>query len=106
HHYASAPLAVSPFAVTLVAVVGLLAGNAHDGPWFYAVVIAVALSVGSIIFMMWLIPQLLMRAGTGCTPRRARSLALYLPLHWAIMMILAVLIFCVFIVPPAWYFSD
>lgn len=105
HHYASAPLAMSPYAMLLVCVVALYAGDADHGPRFYAVVFTSVVCVATLIISMWRTPQLLMRAGIGCSPQRARSLGLYLPIHWCIMMVLSGLVFCLFIIPPMWYFS-
>jgi hypothetical protein len=106
HHYASAPLAITPYAIVLVTLVGLFAGDADHGWRFYLVLATIAISTITLVLALWRIPQLLLRAGANCSPRQSRALALYLPVHWTIIMVLSGLIFCLFIIPPMWYFSD
>jgi hypothetical protein len=94
HHYASAPLALTP----LVAVmwVGAVVVNrfAPDGPApvFAGVTAVVVLAFG---FKIWTVPLHLMWSATRCRVARVMGLAVYLPLHWLLMAFMAGLGFAV-----------
>lgn len=105
-HYACAPLAVAPLGL-IAAAVALVAANVNQLDLIALIAFSLTfLCCAVLIVLMWRIPLILMRTATGCTRRRCWSLALYLPLHWAIMLLFSGLVFCMFIVPMAWYFTD
>jgi hypothetical protein len=91
HHYASAPLSLMVVFAPLAAAATLCAKQFGvrdvDG------VGALALGAGliAIAATLMVIPLMLMRAVTRCGPKRLLALALYLPVHWAIMLAMTVL---------------
>lgn len=91
HHYACAPLALMPIPAILIAVGLLVMGNAafdpRGGPTAATVLIVLALLL-PIALAAWVIPLVLMRTATGCGAGRVLLLAVYLPLHWAMMAFL------------------
>jgi hypothetical protein len=93
HHYASAPLALAPYAMLLIAVVALPGGSHPQGIGAIVLACVAVFCVTALVLMLWQIPQLLMRAGAPCSGRRKLALAVYLPFHWLLMLILSIAIF-------------
>jgi hypothetical protein len=95
HHYASAPLAL---AAMLILPAGLSAGLNQIAPdTIFAIAAAALLILCAVVIvaLLWWIPLRLMKTATGCGPRRVLMLALYLPLHWFVMLTLCTLLFVV-----------
>ncbi len=93
HHYAIAPVGLVPPALLICAVVGLAS------VWFYDLRTAIhnfafsgICGLAIIIVAQWLLAPILMRGATNCSFWRQLLLAIYLPFHWALVAILAILV--------------
>jgi hypothetical protein len=87
HQYASAPLSLLPAMLLPLAIflawTDWIVGS--DWPIIIAGWLAVALG-GGILLLLWIIPLRFMKTATGCGWRRVILLALYLPIHWTLML--------------------
>lgn len=89
HHYAAAPLALTPVVGLLSVIVPLLAWMMSGPPeLFYMAAVAAAGVLVAWGALSWATPLVLMRRATGCGPGRVLALALYLPVHCLIMAVL------------------
>jgi hypothetical protein len=100
HHYACAPLAMAP----LVLLGGLVVWGIlfFTGPPMEAVGFASeAVGFGILLLMLplWWIPVRLMRGATGCSIGRQLLLGLYLPFHWALVTLGAMVLAGVLMMP-------
>jgi hypothetical protein len=70
-------------AVAFLIYQGLVASANIDG------VLEALVKVSIFILAAWLltVALIMMRASTGASPRRLALMALYLPLHWAMMVV-------------------
>jgi hypothetical protein len=105
HHYACAPLAIVPYAMLVLGVMGMFASENKAG---YLAAMTFYGTCGCLLvftILMWILPLVLMRAAAGCSRKQTLWLALYLPLHWAIMALLSLLILLSFTLPTSSYFS-
>ena len=91
HHYASAPLALSPILLVPTTMLALL-GNGLISSNSFLVLGSELFAIGGtavIGLLLWIMPLRFMKTATGCTVWRVLALALYLPLHWLLSFILA-----------------
>jgi hypothetical protein len=96
HHYASAPLALMPLlliplAIWLVVSYWII----PDAAWQLAATVALIACSAFVVLLLWIIPLRFMRVATGCGWGRALLLALYLPVHWLLMLFMCFLAFAV-----------
>jgi hypothetical protein len=90
HYYAAAPLCLVP----VVLIPGGVVLQYAMGLGVYQDHVVVAASswmiIGGvlILWLMWWIPQRLMRKATGCGIARVIGLALYLPVHWMMIFLM------------------
>jgi hypothetical protein len=104
HHYAAAPLALMPL-VGAAAVAGAfsaqfteMAGDA-DGVG----VLVLFGAAGVVFFVLWVLSLVLMKSASGARGGRLLALALYLPFHWLLVLLLVALsmgLFAMVIVRP------
>jgi hypothetical protein len=100
HHYACAPLAAAPLILVGTFAVGtiwFMTGPPLDA----AGSAALAAVIGIIVLMplLWWIPVRLMRGASGCGITRQLLLALYLPFHWALVTLGALVLVGVLTMP-------
>jgi hypothetical protein len=101
HHYAAAPLALSP--LLGIGLLGMLLGpflrlrfllsaNLVFG-WLGTVVPVVGIAILiAVLLMIWSWPQILMQRATKCSTWRVLALALYLPIHWILIGSIAIVV--------------
>ena len=89
HYYAAAPLALVP----VVAVPGCMLlqyaqhlGGVYKNQVELATLAVMVLGGIGILAWLWWIPLFLMKEATGCSFRRVIALAVYLPVHWVLML--------------------
>ena len=85
HHYAAAPLALTPLVLAVVALPLLVYWAQLPPEWLYTANGAAVIAVGVWIFLLWHTPVALMKGATRCSNRRVMMLALYLPVHVVLM---------------------
>lgn len=103
HQYASAPLALAPLVLLLTVGVPELTAYANAPPWGFRVALSAAgVVIVHWLYLCWRTPLALMRAATGCGRRQVRKLALYLPAHVLLMLLLSSLLFATGMVPIIW----
>jgi hypothetical protein len=91
HHYASAPLALSPI-LTVVGVAGAVVFRFNPAESTAAIAGFTALiCAGGILLAFLAVSLVLMKSITGCSAGRLVALALYLPFHAAVMFFLVLL---------------
>jgi len=95
HHYASAPLALMLLLIIPYAISAVLIRIGADDLWTYASAALFDVCVFSILLLLWFIPLRFMKQATGCGFGRVLMLAVYLPLHWFLMLLFCTLIFAV-----------
>jgi hypothetical protein len=95
HHYASAPLALTPLLAILwigaVAAGRIISGDAIE----FAAGLTVAVTMLALLLIAWILPLVLMRCATDCRAARVVALAVYLPVHWLLIAVMAGLGFAV-----------
>ncbi len=93
HHYACAPLAIAPLILLAATAVGAL-WYVNGPPLDSAGSAAAAAFAGMLLLlpMLWWTPIRLMRGATGCGKSRQLLLGLYLPFHWLLIAIGAILL--------------
>jgi hypothetical protein len=97
HHYAAAPLALTPL-VAVVWIGAVAAGRIVSGDEIeFLGELAIAIALIALVLSVWVVPLVLMRSATGCRAARVIALAVYLPVHWALMAIMSGLGFAVVI---------
>jgi hypothetical protein len=86
HHYAAAPLALTPLVLMVAVLVPLFVESVQLPPeWLYTARGAAVLTIGVWVYLLWHTPVALMKGATRCSNRRVMGLALYLPLHVVLM---------------------
>jgi hypothetical protein len=105
HHYACAPLALVPYAMLVIGIMGAIASEDKAGFWAAATFYSTCACLLFLTILMWMIPLMLMRAATGCSWRQTVWLALYLPFHWSLIALLSLLIVLGSTLPTSLYFS-
>lgn len=91
HHYAAAGLSLMPLVGT--GIVALVAFDRLFGASYLNTLVCRILAwlvAAVMLWKLWWIPQVLMQAATGCTIWRRLALAVYLPFHWALMILLGI----------------
>jgi hypothetical protein len=95
HHYASAPLALSPLLAVLVVAANVVLRIAPDEMVALLAGMAVTAAIGLLALVTWTLSLVLMRVATGCRVGRVAALAIYLPVHWLLSTLVAALGFAV-----------
>jgi hypothetical protein len=101
HHYAAAPLALSPLmGIGLLSVFSgaVLRAQAISSinPIYAHALRGTAVSIAGIailtavLFLIWCWPQIFMERATKCSTWRVLALALYLPVHWILIGFIAI----------------
>ena len=90
HHYAAAPLALTPLMALLVIGAAAVIRFVPEDFGFLAGV-GVSFAAVALVLTMWLLPLVLMRYATRCRAARVMALAVYLPIHWLLIAVMAVL---------------
>lgn len=85
HHYACAPLAVTPAIVLLALTASVLLAMVPLAALGVVLLVLSGILTVLVLWRIWWIPQLFMRVATDCSTRRALLLGLYLPLHWLLL---------------------
>jgi tetracycline resistance efflux pump len=94
HHYAAAPLAFMPL-VALGAIAAAAGARTLKAQVDDVGMAALLIGLSAVFLAVWVVPVLLMRFATGCGARRILALLLYLPVHFAMMLLVASLGFAV-----------
>jgi hypothetical protein len=105
HHYACAPLALLPYPMLALGLTGMFAAEAKAGLLAAFTFYGTCGCLLILTVLMWIFPLVLMSAATGCSRKQTVWLALYLPLHWALMAVLSLLILLSFTLTTSMYFS-
>jgi hypothetical protein len=95
HHYASAPLALSPLLAALVVAANVAIRILGDEQVAFLIGLGVTFAMGLLALLMWALSLVLMRVATGCRAGRVAALAIYLPVHWLLSTLVAALGFAV-----------
>jgi hypothetical protein len=86
HHYAAAPLALTPLVLLVAVPLPLFVDWAQlPSEWVYTARGIAVLSIGAWVYLLWHTPVALMKGATACGNRRVAILAAYLPFHAALM---------------------
>lgn len=94
HQYASAPLALMPLLAALV-IAGTAAVPFIDPAQAVTLAFAGVICLALIFIWLWVVALRVMKSATSCGGGRVAALALYLPLHWSIALVVAGLGFLV-----------
>jgi hypothetical protein len=95
HHYAAAPLALTPLLAVLCVGAVAVGRFVPDETTVFAAALTVVVAFVALALAAWLVPLVLMRCATGCRAARVAALAVYLPVHWLLIAVMAWLGFAV-----------
>jgi hypothetical protein len=95
HQYACAPLAFSPLIV--VVLIYLIVQREYSVTTTRSLFTALALAVAVVVpLWLWIVALALMKVSTGAPLRRVLLLAIYLPVHWLVLLALSGMVWLFF----------
>ena len=94
HEYAAAPLVLTlPAALLFVLLIFVLGSLMVRGEQLTVEGTLALVGIGLVpLLWTWLAAMIFMRTATDCTPDRVLVLGLYLPVHWAMMWLIVLLV--------------
>ena len=96
HQYACAPLAFSPLLLLLL--IYLIIQRESSVTTTRMVFTVIALAVAMVVpLWLWIVALVLMKVSTSAPLRRVLLLAIYLPVHWFVMLALSTLLWLFFL---------